>query len=110
MRAQGSFGFLDVARRQRPPLVIHLARRDSSVVEWSPTCSSSQRPERLGRHMPAAATDDALGTLRWMAAARTPAIVIGSVAGVLQGGSQPPVGGWVEIVSGDLQASRVTSG
>jgi hypothetical protein len=103
MRAQGSFGYLGVARRQRPPpLVTHLARRDPSVGEWVAdlirahsdpggwvaSCRLRGRITHSARHP-------------LLAGARTPAIVIGNVAGVLQGAPQPPAGGWVEIMSGD---------
>jgi transcriptional regulator with XRE-family HTH domain len=82
-------------------LVVHLARRDPSLaddvadqLELSPT-------ERLERLLPAATRDDTVRALRWLAAARTPVIVIGAVAGVLQGAPQRPGSGWVEFVSGD---------
>ena len=62
--------------------------------------------ERLGRLMPPAAKDDTLRALRWLANARTPVIVIGGVAAVLQGGPQQPGGGQVEFVSGDPFAAE----
>lgn len=51
--------------------------------------------------MSAAVRDDTLRALRWLAGARTPVIVIGAVAAVLQGGPQQPGDGPVEFVSGD---------
>lgn len=56
--------------------------------------------------MPPAASDATLRALRWLADARTPAIVIGGVAAVLQGGPQQPGEGQVEFVSGDPFAAE----
>jgi transcriptional regulator with XRE-family HTH domain len=85
-------------------LVIHLARKDSSLEELVADQLELTATERLERLMPATAADDALRALRWLAAARTPVIVIGGVAAVLQGGPQQPGGGQVEFVSGDPYA------
>ena len=85
-------------------LVIHLARRDPSLDELVADQLELTATERLDRLMPAAAMDDRLGALGWLTGARTPVIVIGGVAAVLQGGSQPPADGGVEFVSGDPYA------
>jgi transcriptional regulator with XRE-family HTH domain len=85
-------------------LVIHLARKDSSLEELVADQLELTATERLERLMPAMATDDALRALRWLAAARTPVIVIGGLAAVLQGGPQQPGDGQVEFVSGDPYA------
>lgn len=85
-------------------LVIHLARRDLSLDELVADQLALTATERLGRVMPATAKDDTLRALRWLARARTPAIVIGGVAAVLQGGPQQPGEGQVEFVSGDPYA------
>src|SRR5919109_83286 len=78
-------------------LVIHLARKDPSLVELVADQLELTATERLGRLMPATARDDALRALRWLAEARTWAIVIGAVAAVLQGGPQQPGDGQVEF-------------
>ena len=85
-------------------LVINLANKDASLDELVVDQLGLKASERLGRLMPATARDDALGALHWLAEARTPVIVIGGVAAVLQGGPQPPDGGQVEFVSGDPYA------
>jgi len=82
-------------------LVIHLAKRDPSLDELVADQLALTPTERLGRLMPAAVRDDTLRALRWLADARTPIIVIGGVAAVLQGGPQQPGDGQVEFVSGD---------
>lgn len=85
-------------------LVVHLARKDSSLEELVADQLELTATERLERLMPATAADDALRALRWLAAARTPVIVIGGLAAVLQGGPQQPGDGQVEFVSGDPYA------
>ncbi|MGH2848625.1 MAG: hypothetical protein ACRDL0_21925 [Thermoleophilaceae bacterium] len=85
-------------------LVIHLARRDPSLEELVADQLELTATERLGRLMPAGTTDGTLGALRWLANGRTPAIGIGGVAAVLQGGPQPPGDARVEFVSGDPYA------
>ena len=85
-------------------LVIHLARKDPSLEQLVADQLELTATERLGRLMPATAKDDALRALRWLAGARTPAIVIGGVAAALQGGPQQPGDGRVEFVSGDSYA------
>lgn len=85
-------------------LVVHLAQKDASLDELVLDQLGLTASERLRRLMPATARDDALGALHWLAEARTPVIVIGGVAAVLQGGPQQPDGGQVEFVSGDPYA------
>lgn len=82
-------------------LVIHLAESDPSLDGLVMDQLALTPTERLGRLMPAAVRDDTLRALRWLAEARTPVIVIGGVAAVLQGGPQQPGGGPLEFVSGD---------
>jgi transcriptional regulator with XRE-family HTH domain len=88
-------------------LVVHLAQKDSSLSELVADQLALTATERLGRLMPATAKDDTLHALSWLAEARTPAIVIGGVAAVLQGGPQQPGDGHVHFVSGDPYAAEV---
>jgi hypothetical protein len=85
-------------------LVVHLAESDPSLEELVADQLELTVTERLRRLMPATARDGALHALRWLAAARTPAIVIGGVAAALHGGPQQPGDGQVEFVSGDPYA------
>jgi transcriptional regulator with XRE-family HTH domain len=87
-------------------LVIHLAQKDPSLDELVVDQLALTPTERLGRLLPATAEDDTLRALRWIAEARTPVIVIGGVAAVLQGGPQQPGDGQVEFVSGDPFAAE----
>jgi transcriptional regulator with XRE-family HTH domain len=81
-------------------LVVHLARRDPSLDEAVGDQLDLPPIGRLERLLPGAAKDKAVRALRWLAGARTPLIVVGGVAGVLQGAPQQPRGG-VEFVSAD---------
>jgi transcriptional regulator with XRE-family HTH domain len=87
-------------------LVIHLAQKDPSLVELVADQLELTTTERLGRLMPATARDEAVRALRWLAGARTPAIIIGGIAAALQGGPQQPADGQVEFVSGDPYATE----
>jgi transcriptional regulator with XRE-family HTH domain len=85
-------------------LVINLAQKDTGLDELVVDQLGLTARERLARLMPVAAKDDALAAIHWLAEARTPVIVIGGVAAVLQGGPQQPDVGQVEFVSGDPYA------
>ena len=91
-------------------LVINLARRDSSLEELVRDQLELTASERLGGLLPPAASDDTLRALRWLAHARTPAIVIGGLAAVLHGAPQPPGETGVEFVSGDPYAMESEMG
>jgi transcriptional regulator with XRE-family HTH domain len=82
-------------------LVIHLARRDRSLNELVADQLTLTPAERVRRLMPSGASDDTFTALHWLARARTPVIVIGSLAAVLQGGPQPPSDASVAFVTGD---------
>jgi transcriptional regulator with XRE-family HTH domain len=88
-------------------LVIHLAQRDSSLQDLVGDQLELTTAERLERLISPATTDDTLRALRWLGEARTPVIVVGGVAAVLQGGPQRPVDDRVEFVSGDPYAMEV---
>ena len=85
-------------------LVINLARRDSSLDELVGDQLELTSTERLRRLLPPATTDDTLRAMKWLAHARTQAIVIGDLAAVLQGAPQPPAETGVAFVSGDPYA------
>jgi transcriptional regulator with XRE-family HTH domain len=87
-------------------LVIHLAQKDPSLDELVADQLALTPTERLARLLPTAAMDDTLRALRWLAEARTPVIVIGGVAAVLQGAPQQPGDGQVDFVSGDPVAAE----
>ncbi|MDP9133619.1 MAG: helix-turn-helix domain-containing protein [Actinomycetota bacterium] len=82
-------------------LVIHLAASDSSLEELAAEQLELAPSERLRRLVPPDSLRQTLAALRWVADVRTPAILIGDVAGALQGAPQRPYHGQVEIVSGD---------
>ena len=88
-------------------LVVRLARRDPSLVELAHDQLALTNPvERLKRLLMSPAREDCLRALRWIANAHTPTIVVGAVAGVLQGEPQRPGDGHVEIVSADGYATE----
>jgi transcriptional regulator with XRE-family HTH domain len=82
-------------------LVIHLAKRDPSLGELIEDQLELTPSERLRHLLRARACNDALRALGWLASARTPAIIIGAVAGILQGAPQRPDSGVVEFVASD---------
>ena len=81
-------------------LVIHLAARDTSLLERTREQLELTPAQRLARLLPKDVSTDVVRALRWLAAASTPSVVIGSVAAVLQGGAQRP-DGQVEFVTAD---------
>jgi transcriptional regulator with XRE-family HTH domain len=87
-------------------LVIHLAQEDPSLDELVADQLALTPTERMERLMPTAVTEGMLRALGWLAEARTPVIVIGGVAAVLQGGPQRPGDDRVEFVSGDPFAAE----
>ena len=86
-------------------LVVQLAPRDESLLAAVDDQLALSPRQRLQRLLPRGAADDALKALRWVANARTPTIVIGSVGAVLEGGPQRPRSGRVDFVSADPYAS-----
>lgn len=82
-------------------LVTRLAPKDTSLDDLVSDQLELAPPERLDRLLPAEVRQDARQALRWVASARTPAIVIGAIAAVLQGAPQRAERAHVEIVSSD---------
>jgi transcriptional regulator with XRE-family HTH domain len=82
-------------------LVVHLAERDPSLGESVDDQLELSPLQRLERLLPGATRQEAIRALRWLAAARTPLIVIGGMAAVLQGAPQGPGSERVEFVSAD---------
>ena len=87
-------------------LVVRLAERDPSLRELAADQLSLSPVDRL-KLLPADRRSDCLRALRWIAGATTPVIVVGPVAGVLQGEPQRPGDGHVDIVSADPFATEV---
>jgi transcriptional regulator with XRE-family HTH domain len=85
-------------------LVVRLARRDASLGEAVEDQLALSPVERLESLPPSDGHATTIRALHWVAGARTPAIVIGAVAAVLQGGPQRPGSGRVELVSSDSLA------
>lgn len=86
-------------------LLIHLAEENPSLAENVEDQLALTPLERMRRLMSAAALRDALNGLRWLAAAQTPAMVVGSIAEVLQGAPNRPGSAHVEVVSSDPVAT-----
>lgn len=82
-------------------LVIHLSAVDRSLDELVDEQVELAPIERLRRLVPRDRLDQALDALRWTAGVQTPVIVIGDVAGVLQGAPQRLEDPQVEIMSRD---------
>lgn len=82
-------------------LVLNLAERDSTLDDLVADQLERSPVERLARLLPAPAVRDLTAALTWVAGARTPLIVIGSVAAALQGAPQRPDAATVEVVSAD---------
>jgi transcriptional regulator with XRE-family HTH domain len=82
-------------------LVVSLSRLDRSFEEVITDQLEISPPARLKRLMPASAAREAVHALRWVARARTPAVVVNAVAEILQGGPQRFDTSHVDIVSAD---------
>ena len=82
-------------------LAMRLMPQDPSLRDVTADQLALNPVDRLKRLLPAAFRTDCLRALRWVADSRTSAIVVGAVAGVLQGEPQRPGDGHVEIVSED---------
>lgn len=82
-------------------LVVHLANRDTSLDELVTEQLGLTPVERLSRLLPADAWRQSVGALHWLARTKTPTLIIGAIADVLQGAPQRPRTGEVEIVCAD---------
>jgi transcriptional regulator with XRE-family HTH domain len=82
-------------------LVLNLAPRDESLAEAIEDELDRTPIQRLRDALPDDEWRDARRGLRWLSRAGTPTIVIGGIAGVLQGAPQRPHSGRVELVSAD---------
>jgi len=82
-------------------LVLALAEGDDSLTGLVDDQLALAPADRLRRLLPADEASWALRALAWLAAARTPSIVVGGVAAALQGAPQRPRDGGVEVVASD---------
>jgi transcriptional regulator with XRE-family HTH domain len=82
-------------------LVIRLAERDPSLRESVNDQLQLSPTGRVERLLPSTGKEGGIRALQWLAGARTPLIVIGGMAAVLQGGPQRPGSERVEFVSAD---------
>jgi transcriptional regulator with XRE-family HTH domain len=82
-------------------LVLRLAERDTTLLERVREQLALPPSRRLARLSPPDAVRDAKQSLRWLASARTPTLVIGQVGAAVLGAPQRPDGAQVEFVSAD---------
>ena len=82
-------------------LTVSLARRDESLAEAVEDQMELSPLQRLRRALPDGEWRDTVRGLRWLSRARTRTIVIGGIAGLLQGAPQRPQSARVEFVSSD---------
>ena len=87
-------------------LVLNLAERDESLLEAVDDELELTPIQRLRRALPDGEWKEARRGLRWLSRARTATIVIGGIAGVLNGAPQRPHSGRVEFVSADPFATE----
>ena len=87
-------------------LVLRLAEGDTTLLERVREQLALSPLKRLSRLSPADTVLDAKRSLRWLAAARTPTIVLGQVGAALLGAPQRPDGAQVEFVSADPLATE----
>jgi transcriptional regulator with XRE-family HTH domain len=82
-------------------LVLALAEGDDSLTELVDDQLALAPVDRLQKLLPADEAADAMRALSWLAAARSPSIVVGGAAAALQGAPQRPRDGGVEVVASD---------
>jgi transcriptional regulator with XRE-family HTH domain len=86
-------------------LVLRLTERDTTLLDRVREQLALRPPKRLARLLPAETVRDAKRSLRWLADARTPTIVLGQMGAALLGAPQRPDGAQVEFVSEDPAAT-----
>jgi transcriptional regulator with XRE-family HTH domain len=82
-------------------LVLRLTKRDTTLLDRVREQIELPPPKRLARLLPREAVRDAQRSLRWLASARTPTVVVGQVGAALLGAPQRPDSAQVEFVSED---------
>lgn len=87
-------------------LVVRLATSDPSLDEFVDEQLARTPIERLELLLPEDRSQGALEALRWLAGTKTPVILIGDVAAVLQGAPQRTSTAMAEIVSRDSVATE----
>jgi transcriptional regulator with XRE-family HTH domain len=87
-------------------LVLRLTKKDTTLLDRVHEQFDLVPLKRLARLLPANAVRDAKRSLRFLALARTPTIVIGPVGATLLGAPQRPDGAQVEFVSEDPAATE----
>jgi len=86
-------------------LVLRLTKRDTALLDRVREQIALLPPKRLARLLPVETVRDAKRSLRWLADASTPTIVLGQVGAALLGAPQRPDGAQVEFVSEDPAAT-----
>jgi transcriptional regulator with XRE-family HTH domain len=82
-------------------LVLRLARLDTSLADRVREQLALTPARRLTRLLPAKALSDAKRSLRWLARADAPTVVLGQIGATLLGAPQGPDGPQVEFVAAD---------
>jgi hypothetical protein len=82
-------------------LVLALAEGDDSLAGLVEDQLVLAPVDRLRRLLPEDQATDAMRAVDWLAAARTPSIVVGGVGAALQGAPQRPRNNGVEVVASD---------
>ncbi|MGH2831512.1 MAG: helix-turn-helix domain-containing protein [Solirubrobacteraceae bacterium] len=86
-------------------LVIRLTEQDTTLLDRVREQLVLRPPKRLTRLLPAVTVRDAKRSLRWLADARTPVILLGQIGAALLGAPQRPDSAQVEFVSEDPAAT-----
>lgn len=86
-------------------LVLRLTNRDTSLAERVEEQLAKKPLTRLEALLPVNEAQEAKLSIRWLARAQTPTVVIGQVGAALLGAPQRPDGSCVEFVASDRVAS-----
>lgn len=87
-------------------LVLRLTEQDTTLLDRVREQLALRPAKRLSRLLPFETVRDAKRSLRWLADARTPTIVLGQIGAVLIGAPQRPDSAQVEFVSEDPTATN----